>query len=97
MSMTEKTVERRLTDGVRRQGGLCYKFVSPGNDGVPDRIIVTPAGEVWFVELKTTVGRLSARQKLQISRLQANHANVAVLYGAEDVDRFLKALGGDAV
>ncbi|MCD7757098.1 MAG: VRR-NUC domain-containing protein [Clostridiales bacterium] len=97
MSMTEKTVERRLTDGVRRRGGLCYKFVSPGNDGVPDRIVVTPAGVVWFVELKTTVGRLSARQKLQIGRLQANYANVAVLYGAEDVDQFLKMLGGDTV
>ena len=42
--MRESEIERRLVQQVRKHGGLCYKFTSPGNPGVPDRIIITPDG-----------------------------------------------------
>ena len=29
-------------DGIRKLGGRAFKWVSPGNDGVPDRIVVLP-------------------------------------------------------
>ena len=51
--MLEREVEKKLVDGVRRMGGRAYKFVSPGNDGVPDRIVVLPDTAPMFVELKT--------------------------------------------
>ena len=57
--MLEKTIERHLVDGVKRLGGLCVKFVSPGTPGVPDRIIITATGKIIFVELKTETGRLA--------------------------------------
>ncbi len=85
----ESELEARLLAGVKEGGGLCYKFVSPGNDGVPDRIVVTPNGKVWFVELKTRTGRLSPMQKVQLRRLRQAKANAAVLYGREDVEEFL--------
>ena len=40
--MLEREIEKKLVDGVRKLGGRAYKFVSPGNDGVPDRIVVLP-------------------------------------------------------
>lgn len=93
MRIRESAVERRLTEGVRARGGLCWKFVSPGTDGVPDRIVVTRTGIVWFVELKASDGRLSPRQRLCIGQLKERGAPTAVLFGQEDVDRFLEAMG----
>ena len=57
--MTEKEIERRVVKMVRERGGLSYKFVSPNTPGVPDRIVITPTGVVWFVELKTDTGEAS--------------------------------------
>ena len=52
--MLEKCIEKHLVKGVKKLGGLCYKFVSPGTQGVPDRIIITAQGRIIFAELKTT-------------------------------------------
>ena len=50
--MRENAVERRLTREVKKRGGLAPKFVSPGLDGVPDRLVLFPGGRFAFVELK---------------------------------------------
>lgn len=85
----ERYVEKILTDGIRRLGGKAFKFVSPGNNGVPDRLIVMPEGKVCFVELKTETGKLSDVQRMQIRSLQDKGQHVAVLYGVHDVRSFL--------
>jgi hypothetical protein len=36
------------------KGCVQFKFVSVNNRGVPDRIIITPVGEVLFVEFNHT-------------------------------------------
>lgn len=90
--MLEREVEKKLVDGVRRMGGRAYKFVSPGNDGVPDRIVVLPDTAPMFVELKTESGKLSSLQKVQITRLENLGQNVRVLYGAKDVENFLEEM-----
>ena len=56
--MRESQVERRLVEGVKKLGGMCVKFVSPGTPGVPDRLIITATGRIIFAELKTETGRL---------------------------------------
>lgn len=85
----EKDIEKYLGERVKKLGGLYYKFVSPGNDGVPDRLIVWPNGEVDFVELKTLTGSLSEIQKAQIARLKRRGVFVTVIYGTEDVERYI--------
>lgn len=87
--MREKIVERILVTGIRKLGGTAFKFVSPGNDGVPDRLVVMPDGKVCFVELKQDTGKLSGLQKTQIGRLTGLGQYVAVLYGADEVHMFL--------
>ena len=46
--MREKNIESKLAAEVRRRGGLAPKFVSPGLDGVPDRLILLPGGKAAF-------------------------------------------------
>ena len=51
--MKERQIERKLSLMVKKCGGICLKFVSPGFDGVPDRILLLPEGRMAFVEVKS--------------------------------------------
>lgn len=51
--MLEKEIEKILVQEVKKLGGRAYKWVSPGNNGVPDRIIIFPGQMPIFTELKT--------------------------------------------
>ena len=95
--MLERKVEKKLTDGVRKLGGKAYKFVSPGNVGVPDRIIVWPDGKIEFVEIKSENGRLSKMQTAQINRLQEMTCDVHILYGADAVSAYLQARAANGI
>ena len=77
-------------------GGLALKFISPGYDGVPDRIVLFPGGRIAFVEVKApgkTLRPLQIRRKRQLESLGFK---VYVLDAAEQIDEILKAIGGDA-
>lgn len=52
MSTSEKAIEKKYRESVKKRGGLALKFVSPGFTGVPDRIALFPGGVVEFTELK---------------------------------------------
>ena len=95
--MYERDIEKAMGLVVKGKGGLFYKFVSPGHAGVPDRIVVTPGGVVWFVEVKTDIGKLTALQKNQVTKLTEKGANVRVVYGIDDALAFLAALFDAAV
>lgn len=95
--MRESAIEAKLVKGIQKAGGLCYKFTSPGNPGVPDRIIILPGGRVVFAELKTEVGQLSSIQRWQTGELQARGAEVRVLKGLEQVQEFLREVAADEV
>lgn len=88
--MRESAVERRLTEMLRKRGALCLKFVSPGNPGVPDRIVLLPGGRVIFAELKVQDGRTGALQERQIARMRGLGADVRVLKGVEQVRGFVE-------
>ena len=70
--MTEKQIEQKLVSAVKAKDGLAPKFVSPGFDGVPDRIVLLPHGRIAFIELKAK-GRkmrpLQVRRKRQLKAL----------------------------
>ena len=68
--MRESIVERKLSDEVKKRGGLALKFISPGFDGVPDRIVILPDGYIAFVETKAPKKvmrplQLRVKQKLE--------------------------------
>ena len=88
--MLERDIEKILVNEVKKLGGRAYKWVSPGNDGVPDRIVILPGLRPIVVELKTETGRLSAIQNVQIDRLRKMKQNVKILYGESQVRDFLE-------
>lgn len=97
--MREADIERKLCEEVKKLGGIAFKWVSPGNIGVPDRIVMIPGQPDWFVELKTDKGRLSMPQERQIARLEKLGRKVYVLKGEAGLKAFLELLqgGGDEV
>jgi hypothetical protein len=79
--MREKVVETYLRKRAKAMGGKAYKFVSPGNDGVPDRMVCLPGGVVFFVETKAP-GKVST----PLQRFQQKQMRELGLDVYEDVD-----------
>lgn len=88
--MRESQIEERMGRMIKKRGGLYYKFVSPGNPGVPDRLIILPGGKVVFVELKAEDGKLSSLQRYQIDRMRAQGADVRKVRGWEEAKAFVE-------
>lgn len=94
--MTEKYIEQKLVKAVKELGGIAPKFVSPGFDGVPDRIVLLPMGRVAFVELKAPGKKMRSLQVRRKRQLEALGFLVYCIDGVEQIDEVLKEMGGDA-
>lgn len=88
--MRENVIESYLRDKVKGLGGKAYKFVSPGNAGVPDRTVLLPRGRIIFVELKAPGKKPTALQNLQHGKLRKLGFEVLVIDSKEKVDDFVK-------
>jgi len=95
--MLEREIEKILVIEVKKLGGRAYKWVSPGNDGVPDRIVIFPDCQPIFVELKTDTGKLSALQKVQCKRLIDLGQRVEIIYGVDGLSQFFRDEGYEEV
>lgn len=92
MEVRERNIEQYLTKEVNKLGGLCWKWVSPGNSGVPDRIVIYK-GTVVFVELKRpTGGKLRALQVVRLKQLADQGQDVRVLNTKLQVDELINEL-----
>lgn len=91
--MLERDIEKLFRDEIKRAGGKAYKFTSPGNDGVPDRIVMLPDGRIVFVELKTDTGKLSKLQELQCRQIAELGQTVRILHGLAEVRDFFLEFG----
>jgi len=90
MGIRENKVEKYLSDEVTKIGGVTRKWVSPGQDGVPDRIVIVKTNSpVWLVEVKTIDGKLSTPQIREHHRLVQAGAKVTTVYGYGGVDKFI--------
>lgn len=86
---SEKSIETYLRERVKALGGKAYKFVSPGNNGVPDRMVCLPGGHVLFVELKGPGKKPTPLQERQINYLAGLGFSVWVIYSKDGVDEFI--------
>lgn len=87
--MLEKDIEKRLRLGIKSLGGKAYKFSSPGNNGVPDRIVLI-RGRSFFVELKRPGQDLNPRQRAVRKDFKKLGFEVYKLDTIDDVDKFLE-------
>jgi hypothetical protein len=95
--LLESRIEALLVRKIKQAGGWALKLVSPGNAGVPDRLVLLPGGRIFFVELKTETGRLSPLQEFVHGRLRRLGMDVRVLYGRDEVLAFVKEVEEDGV
>lgn len=90
--MLEKEIENYFDWLVQRNGGATYKFRSPSQRGVADRIACLPDGSTWFVELKKPGGRLSKLQGLFAEDMRRLKQPYVCLWTKEQVGEWLSGL-----
>ena len=94
--MREKIIERKLTAAVKKHGGLCPKFVSPGFDGMPDRLLLLPGGRFSFVEVKAPGEKPRPLQLARHELLRALGFRVYILDSMAQIEKIISEMGGDA-
>jgi hypothetical protein len=95
--MMEKSIEQKLVAKVKKLGGICPKFISPGYDGMPDRLVLLPKGKIGFVEVKKKGMKPRPLQLARHKLLKGLGFKVFVLDDEKNIDEIIKSiLGGDA-
>lgn len=85
----ESAIQNRLIRILEQQGWYVQKTEGRSRNGFPDVTAVDTLGNVWFIELKRTVGRPSPDQCRELKALAKHNANVMLLYGMKAVDALL--------
>ena len=90
--MREKQIEQQLVKAVKAAGGTCPKLVSPGTDGMPDRMALLPGGRIVFVEVKAPGQKPRPLQMRRHGTLRDLGFKVCVLDAPEQI---LGIIGGN--
>lgn len=85
----ESAIQNRLIRILEQQGWYVQKTEGRSRNGFPDVTAVDTFGNVWFIELKRTVGKPSPDQCRELKTLAEHNANVMLLYGKKAVDTLL--------
>lgn len=85
----ESTIQTRLITGLERKGWYVQKTEGRSRNGFPDVTAINPTGDVWFIELKRTVGKPSPDQCRELETLARHGANVLLAYGRNAIDTLL--------
>lgn len=96
--MRESVVEKRFREQVEKLGGKAPKWISPGNNGVPDRLAILPKGRTIYVELKAPGKKLGVLQEKWAKTLRGLGHTVFKIDCKQDVDDFIKWIesGGES-
>ena len=93
----ESTIEKAVRTYAQSRGWYVRKFTAPAQRGVPDRIFLSPHGEVLFVEFKAMGGATTPLQERELRLIRENNGRAYVIDSKEDgyamVDGFMQ-LGG---
>ena len=92
--MREKRIEAVLSVAVKKRHGLPFKFVSPGMDGVPDRLVLLPGGKIGFVELKAPGRKMRPLQEKRKRQLEGLGFLVFCVDDAGQIEGVLDAIQG---
>ena len=93
--MKEKQIESKVVKKAKELGFLTYKFSSPSNRGVPDRIFISPHGEVFFIEFKSAKGKLTKLQEKVIKDIGEYGVGVFIINSVEVGLQILIIMKGD--
>ena len=90
--MREKQIEQHLVKAVKARGGLCPKLVSPGTDGMPDRMVLLPDSHMGFVEVKAPGEKPRPLQQRRHEQLRELGYKVSVLDDPEQIPPILNEI-----
>ena len=94
--MRERDIEGKLRDAVKAMEGVCWKFISPGTAGVPDRIILMPKGRMAFVETKAPGEKPRALLLSRHRLLKRLGFKVYVLDNKADIKKIIEEVQNEA-
>lgn len=89
--MSEKALEQALRQAIQADGGICWKLVSPGVDGVPDRLCLK-AGRAVFVEVKAPGKRPRPLQQRRMRQLRERGFTCLVIDSMSQIEEVRRAL-----
>jgi hypothetical protein len=88
-NMLEKEIEMQLVKAVKKMGGRAVKFISPGFDGMPDRLVLLPGGKCGFVEVKAPGKKPRALQVVRHEMLKTWGFKVYVADAKEQIEEII--------
>ena len=93
----ERDIEKRVCAFAKAKGCLCYKFTSPSKRSVPDRMFITPNGDVFFVEFKRLKQKPTPSQAVEIEKIRVKGVKVFVVDNVVDGKSVVEVMlyGGD--
>jgi hypothetical protein len=86
----ERDVERYFKAQLEKRGALVFKFVSPGQAGVPDRVVLLPGGRVVFAEMKAPGEKPRPLQRAVFARMARAGHPVYIIDSREAVKKFME-------
>lgn len=89
-TISEKALERKLRERVKKLGGRAVKLPAIHDAGIPDRMCLFPGGRVAFAELKGTGLRPSPIQRAWLRRLKKLGFIAVVIDSEESLEKFLE-------
>lgn len=89
---SEKALERRLVEEVKKMGGFALKNTSQFHRGLPDRTVLLPYHTIAFVELKSEGRKPEPLQVAAITKLTDMGFRCWVIDNSEKLDYFLERL-----
>lgn len=76
---SEKYLETKFREAIKKLGGVALKFHSPWDTGRTDRFACLPGGRIYLVEIKTTGKTLSDKQKVRKEEMEVLGFRVFVI------------------
>lgn len=92
---SEKYIERKLVEAVKRHGGMCIKLLCDQLIGLPDRLCLFPGHKIAFAELKTTGQKPRKIQQFMHEKLRSLGFRVKVIDTVEDISIFINSVLSD--
>lgn len=93
--MLEKNIEQKMKSFVEQQGGQFLKLYIPGEDGIPDRLMLMPGGRMAFIELKAPGGKPRKLQLYYHRQLRRDGFDVHVVDNIHQAEKVVQMYAGD--